>query len=67
MKSLDNETVVLRGVESEASSQLLRGAIVLCLPAALELESVRLRMTGQLKIGRVLLPEGVGTMLTIYR
>lgn len=42
---------MLRGVESEASSQLLRGVVVLCLPEALRVEDVSLTMTGQLKIG----------------
>jgi arrestin-related trafficking adapter 4/5/7 len=52
-QSLDNDsdTVMLRGVESEASSQLLRGVVLLCLPAALRVEDVSLKMTGQLKIG----------------
>jgi hypothetical protein len=48
---LDNEIIVLRGAESEASSQMLRGVVVLCLPAPLKIEDVHLRMTGQLKIG----------------
>ena len=56
IKSLDNENIVLRGVESESSSQLLRGVLVLCLPAELGVEDVCLRMTGQLKIGQVLPP-----------
>ncbi|KAL2069655.1 hypothetical protein VTL71DRAFT_14334 [Oculimacula yallundae] len=48
---LDNEVIVLRGGENEASSQLLKGVVVLCLPAALKVEDVHLRMTGQLKVG----------------
>ncbi|KAF8864710.1 hypothetical protein BDZ45DRAFT_736833 [Acephala macrosclerotiorum] len=48
---LDNEIIVLRGAESEASSQLLKGVVVLCLPAALKIEDVHLRMIGQLKVG----------------
>jgi hypothetical protein len=48
---LDNEIIVLRGAESEASSQILRGVVVLCLPSALKIEDVHLRMTGQLKVG----------------
>jgi arrestin-related trafficking adapter 4/5/7 len=43
--------MVLRGAESEASSQLLKGVVVLCLPSALKVEDVHLRMTGQLKVG----------------
>jgi hypothetical protein len=52
-KSLDNDTVILRGVASDASSQLLRGVVVLCLPAALRVEDISLKMTGKLKIGHV--------------
>lgn len=48
---LDNEFIVLRGSESEASSQLLKGSVILCLPQATKVESVHLRMTGQLKVG----------------
>ncbi|TGO62409.1 hypothetical protein BOTNAR_0114g00080 [Botryotinia narcissicola] len=48
---LDEEIIVLRGGENEASSQLLKGTLVLCLPAALKVEDVHLRMTGQLKVG----------------
>ncbi|KAE8453473.1 hypothetical protein EG329_010334 [Mollisiaceae sp. DMI_Dod_QoI] len=48
---LDNEIIVLRGAENEASSQLLKGVVVLCLPAALKVEDVHLRMIGQLKVG----------------
>lgn len=50
-RSLDNEVIVLRGEENEASSQMLKGTVVLCLPAALRIEDVHLRMTGNLKIG----------------
>lgn len=42
---------MLRGGDSEASSQLLKGVVVLCLPAALKVEDVHLRMIGQLKVG----------------
>jgi hypothetical protein len=49
--SLENEIIVLRGGDNEASSQLLKGTVVLCLPAALKIEDVHLRMTGQLKVG----------------
>ncbi|RDW75124.1 hypothetical protein BP6252_06266 [Coleophoma cylindrospora] len=48
---LENEVIVLRGGENEASSQLLKGVVVLCLPSALKCEDVHLRMTGQLKVG----------------
>ena len=48
--SLDNEIIVLRGAENEASSQLLKGVVVLCLPSALKVEDVHLRMIGQLRV-----------------
>ncbi|KAL3422055.1 arrestin domain-containing protein [Phlyctema vagabunda] len=48
---LDSDIIILRGGENEASSQLLKGAVVLCLPASLKCEDVHLRMTGQLKVG----------------
>ena len=50
---LENDLVVLRGAENEASSQILRGVVVLCLPSALKVEDVHLRMTGQSKVGYV--------------
>ncbi|KAK2627897.1 hypothetical protein QTJ16_002543 [Diplocarpon rosae] len=48
---LDNDIIVLRGGESEAASQMLKGVVVLCLPTSLKLENIHLRMTGQLKVG----------------
>lgn len=48
---LDSDFIVLRGEESEAASQILKGAVVLCLPSALKVEDVHLRMIGQLKVG----------------
>jgi hypothetical protein len=47
--SLDNDIIVLRGGENEASSQVLSGTVVLCLPHALKVEDVHLRMVGSLK------------------
>lgn len=45
--------LTLRGTEAEASSQLLRGVVVLCLPTALRIEDVHLRMTGVCRVGYV--------------
>jgi hypothetical protein len=42
---------VLRGSESEASSQLLKGILVLCLPSPLKVEDVHLRLKGECKVG----------------
>lgn len=53
-RRLENEVIVLRGGDSEASSQILKGSVVLCLPATLKIEDVHLRMTGHLKVGWVL-------------
>lgn len=49
--SLDNDIIVLRGSESESSSQMLKGVVVLCLHAALKVEDVHLKLHGQLKVG----------------
>ncbi|KIM98446.1 hypothetical protein OIDMADRAFT_128584 [Oidiodendron maius Zn] len=48
---LDNEVIVLRGTESEASSQLLKGVLVLSLPASLKVQGIYLKMTGHLRSG----------------
>ena len=50
-QSLDNEVIVLRGTESEASSQLLKGVLVLHLPASLKVQGIYLQMTGHLRSG----------------
>jgi hypothetical protein len=49
--SLENDIIVLRGSENESSSQLLKGVVVLCLPASLKIEDVHLKLSGQLKVG----------------
>lgn len=48
---LESDIITLRGSETEAASQLLRGVVVLCLPAALRVEDVHLRMVGICKVG----------------
>ncbi|KFY16717.1 hypothetical protein V492_01141 [Pseudogymnoascus sp. VKM F-4246] len=48
---LESDVVVLRGPESEASSQILRGVLVLCLAQPLKVEDVHLRLTGQCRVG----------------
>lgn len=47
---LETDIIVLRGHENGAASQVLRGAVVLCLPSALDIEYVYLQVTGQCKI-----------------
>lgn len=50
---LESDVIVLRGPESEASSQILRGVLVLCLAMPLKVEDVHLRLTGQCRVGYV--------------
>jgi hypothetical protein len=50
----ENEVIVLHGSEKDAASQLLRGVVVLCLPAPLSVEGVYLQMTGNCRIGWVI-------------
>ncbi|KAK1759491.1 hypothetical protein QBC47DRAFT_437311 [Echria macrotheca] len=48
---LENDFIVFRGNEHESSGQLLKGTVVLCLPTALKVEDVHLRLTGNLHFG----------------
>ncbi|KAL8834599.1 MAG: hypothetical protein Q9170_003675 [Blastenia crenularia] len=50
-KNPDQSTLVLRGNEDEASSVLLKGSLVLCLSEALRVQSIRLRFTGEKRVG----------------
>ncbi|EOO01778.1 putative arrestin domain-containing protein [Phaeoacremonium minimum UCRPA7] len=43
---LDNDFLVFRGNEHESSGQMLKGTVVLCLPTALKVEDVHLRLLG---------------------
>lgn len=45
---LENDFIVFRGHEHESAAQLLKGTVVLCLPTALKVEDVHLRLTGTL-------------------
>ncbi|KAI1369930.1 arrestin [Xylaria arbuscula] len=47
---LDNDFVVFRGSEHEASGQLLKGVVVLCLKESLKVEDVHLRLQGHCRI-----------------
>jgi len=47
---LEKDVIVLRGDPNEATSQLVRGVVVLCLPSSLKVEHVHLRMSGHLRI-----------------
>ncbi|KAK0629140.1 hypothetical protein B0T17DRAFT_505729 [Bombardia bombarda] len=48
---LENDFIVFRGTEHESSGQLLKGTVVLCLPAPMRVEDVHLRLTGTLHMG----------------
>jgi len=50
IRRLDDEFIVFRGEEHEASGQLLKGVLVLCLKEPLKVEDVHLRLTGQCRI-----------------
>lgn len=47
---LENDFIVFRGNEHESSGQLLKGTVVLCLPAPLKIEDVHLRLIGTLQL-----------------
>ena len=47
---LDRDFIVFHGTEHESSGQLLKGTVVLCLPAPLKVEDVHLRLTGSLHL-----------------
>ncbi|KAI0199775.1 arrestin domain-containing protein [Astrocystis sublimbata] len=47
---LDNDFIVIRGGEDEASGQLLKGVIVLCLREPLNIMDIHLKLTGQCRI-----------------
>ncbi|CAK7566420.1 MAG: hypothetical protein SEPTF4163_004364 [Sporothrix epigloea] len=43
---LENDFIVFRGNDHEASGQLLKGVLVICVPSALKIEDIHLRLTG---------------------
>ncbi|KAI1326789.1 arrestin [Xylariaceae sp. FL0255] len=47
---LESDFIVFRGNDHEASGQLLKGTLVLCLGEPLKVEDVHLRLTGQCRI-----------------
>jgi hypothetical protein len=50
---LENDFIVFRGNDHEASGQLLKGTVVLCLSAPLKIENIHLKLTGTLHYGYV--------------
>ncbi|KAI1101753.1 hypothetical protein F4804DRAFT_343748 [Jackrogersella minutella] len=50
---LENDFIVLRGNEHEASGQLLKGVLVLCLREPLKVEDVHLRLMGSCRVAWV--------------
>jgi hypothetical protein len=49
--SLENDFIVFRGNDHEASGQLLKGTVVLCLSSALRIEDIHLKLTGTAHYG----------------
>ncbi|EMR64812.1 putative arrestin domain-containing protein [Eutypa lata UCREL1] len=50
---LENDFIVFRGNEHEATGQILKGCVVLCLREALKVEDVHLRLTGNCRLAWV--------------
>lgn len=50
---LENDFIVFRGNEHEASGQMLRGVLVLCLREQLKLEDIHLRLMGNCRVAWV--------------
>ncbi|KAH7040318.1 uncharacterized protein B0I36DRAFT_379315 [Microdochium trichocladiopsis] len=50
---LENDFIVLRGNEHEATSQILKGQVVLCLREPLKVEDIHLRLTGNCRVAWV--------------
>ena len=48
---LDQSNLTLRGTPDEASSVLLKGTLVLCLSEPLRIQGIRLRFTGEKRLG----------------
>ncbi|KAL9013340.1 MAG: hypothetical protein Q9173_001965 [Seirophora scorigena] len=51
VKHFEIRTLILRGNENEASSAILKGTLILCLSEPLRAPSIRLRFTGQKRVG----------------
>ena len=50
---LEESNLILRGTEDEASSIVLKGTLVLCLSEPMRIQGIRLRFTGERKLGSV--------------
>ena len=50
---LAESNLILRGNADEASSVLLKGTLVLCLSEPLRIQGIRLRFTGEKRLGLV--------------
>ncbi|KAK7744763.1 hypothetical protein SLS62_010066 [Diatrype stigma] len=50
---LENDFIVFRGNEHEATGQILKGYVVLCLRESLKLEDIHLRLTGNCRLAWV--------------
>lgn len=43
---LENDFLVFRGNEHEASGQLLKGVLTICVPSPIKIEDIHMRLTG---------------------
>lgn len=50
MRRLDDDFIVFRGSDHEASGQLVKGVVVLCLKESFKVEDIHLRLTGHCRI-----------------
>lgn len=50
---LEESNLILRGTEDEACSVVLKGTLVLCLSEPMRIQGIRLRFTGERKLGSV--------------
>lgn len=48
---LNESNLILRGSEYEASSVVLKGTLVLCLSDPIRIQGIRLRFTGERRLG----------------
>lgn len=48
---LNESNLILRGSEDEASSVVLKGTLVLCLSESIRVQGIRLRFTGERRLG----------------
>lgn len=56
LNRLEESNLILRGTADEASSVVLKGTLVLCLSEPLKIQGIRLRFTGEKRLGSENIP-----------